>query len=152
MIKFIQSFKYAFCGVWTCIKSERNFRVHIAAALAVLIFSCIYGIDGTHFSALALTVFFVMAAEAVNTSIEAVVDLVSHEKTELAKIAKDTAAGAVLLSAVCALIVAAVTFSDMSRLAYAFLVIVKMPNLIFTVLFIGASAFFVFGINNKIDN
>ncbi len=149
MIKFLKSFKYAICGIWICVRCERNFRVHIAVALTVLIFSCVYGIDGTHFLVLTLTVFFVMAAEAVNTSIEAAIDLISPEKTELAKIAKDTAAGAVLLSAVCALIVAVVTFSDLQRLAYTFLVFIKMPNLIYTCSYAVAVLIFVFGIKNK---
>lgn len=149
MIKFITGFKYALCGILTCIRRERNFRVHIVAAAAVFVFSYIYGIDKTQFLALALTVFFVMAAEMINTAIEAAVDLISPQKSRLAKIAKDTAAGAVLLSAICAVIIAAVMFSDLQKLAYTFSVLLGMPNLIFVCLFIAAAFIFVFGIKNK---
>lgn len=149
MIKFILGFKFAFCGIWTCVKNERNFRVHIVAALAVLILSYIYQIPRGNLLVLILTIFLVIAMEAVNTSIEAAVDLVSPEKSELAKTAKDTAAGAVFLAAICAVIVAVVTFSDLLRLKYTFFQLIKMPNLIFTIVFVAAAALFVFGISDK---
>lgn len=128
---------------------ERNFRVHIVAAIAVFVFSYIYGIDKTQFLVIALTVFSVMAAEMFNTAIETVVDLISPQKSRLAKIAKDTAAGAVLLSAICAVVIAVVMFSDLRKLAYVLSVLLSMPNLIFVCLFIAAALIFVFGIRNK---
>lgn len=118
-IKFLKSFKYAGIGIMTCVRRERNFRVHISAALTVLIFSALYGVDKLSAAVLTLNVFFVLAAEAVNTSIEAAVDLISPKKSYLAKIAKDTAAAAVLLAAICAVITAFFVFSDTARLADA---------------------------------
>lgn len=149
MIKLIRSFKFAFFGIWTCIKNERNFRVHIVAAIAVFIFSCIYQIPKVNTLVLILTIFLVITMEALNTSIETVVDLASPEKSELAKAAKDTAAAAVLLAAICAVVVAFLTFSDLSRLKYTFMQLIKMPNLIFTILFVATAALFVFGISDK---
>lgn len=120
LIRLIKSFKYASSGILVCIRCERNFRIHIVAALTVFIFSIIYGVDKLQGAVLTLTVFFVMAAEAVNTAIEAAVDLISPEKSGLAKIAKDAAAAAVLLAAVCSVTVAFFVFSDTARLAAAF--------------------------------
>mgnify|MGYP001003815159 CR=1 FL=1 len=95
MKKLIKSFGYAFSGLWACIIYERNFRIHISAALAVFVFAWLYGVDNVHLAVLVLTVALVFITEAVNTSIEKAVDFLSPERSETAKIAKDAAAGAV---------------------------------------------------------
>lgn len=149
MKKLIKSFGYAFSGLWACIIYERNFRIHISAALAVFVFAWLYGVDNVHLAVLVLTVALVFITEAVNTSIEAAVDFLSPERSETAKIAKDAAAGAVLLSAIAAVAVAVMSFNDLDRLGWTFLQLFTMPNLIFTVAYIILSIVFIFCIVPK---
>lgn len=91
---------------------ERNFRVHIVAVLTVAYFGWVFGITKTEWAILVLVMGSVMAAELVNTAIEAIVDKVSPEKCSLARIAKDCASGAVLILAMSAVVVAGFVFSD----------------------------------------
>ena len=100
-----KSFLYAFRGVRFCVKNERNMRIHLAAAVFVTAFSLVYGLTPGEYAVLFLTIGAVIAAEAVNTAIEAVVNLESPSYNELARIAKDVAAGTVLLTALTACIV-----------------------------------------------
>ena len=74
-------------------------RVHFAAAIVVLLAVLFLKVTPTEFALLALSILSVLCAEMFNTAIEAVVDLVSPDYHQLAKIAKDTAAGAVLITA-----------------------------------------------------
>jgi diacylglycerol kinase (ATP) len=74
-------------------------RTHFISAVVVLLAALFLGVSPLEFALLALSVLFVLCVELINTSLEAVVDLVSPEFNPLAKIAKDTAAGAVLLAA-----------------------------------------------------
>lgn len=103
-----KSFGYAFQGIFTCIRKERNMKIHCTVAVLVVIAGLILGISVTEWC-ICLGLFgMVMALELVNTAVEAVVDLVTEERHPLAKIAKDTAAGAVLIAA----IMAAITRAD----------------------------------------
>lgn len=151
MRNFINSFGYAFSGILDCIVGERNFRIHMVIAIAVLIFSRIYNVTSTQYLAIVLTILMVLIAEAFNTSIESVVNLISKDKNEFARTAKDTAAAGVLLSAVGAIIVAVVIFSDMDKLLQTVLILVSFPNIIFTVLYVIISVVFIFFIkfNNR---
>ncbi len=105
-------FRDAFRGIVHAILSERNFRVHIVAMCTVIYFGAVFGITGTEWAVLGLVISAVMAAELVNTSVEAIVDKLSPEKCNLARVAKDSAAAAVLVLAVGAVIVAAFIFSE----------------------------------------
>ena len=106
-----KSFGYAFEGIGTCIKKERNMKIHcVAAAVLVVIAGVILKISLLEWC-ICLTLFgLIMALELVNTAVEAVVDLVTEERTPLAKIAKDTAAGAVLIAAIMAAIAGIIIF------------------------------------------
>ena len=85
-----KSFGYAFEGIMTCIKKERNMKIHCVFTALVVLAGIILGISATEWC-ICLTLFgLVMALELVNTSVEAVVDLVTEERKPLAKIAKDT--------------------------------------------------------------
>ena len=104
-----KSFGYAFEGIGTCIKKERNMKIHCAAAVLVVIAGVILKISSLE--CICLTLFgLIMALELVNTAVEAVVDLVTEERKPLAKIAKDTAAGAVLIAAIMAAIAGIIIF------------------------------------------
>lgn len=112
MRKFLRGFYYAACGIIACIRTERNMRVHCCAAFYVLIFMRFYGFTSAEKSLIFLTIGAVMAAEAFNTAIESVVDMISPERNFSAKLAKDAAAGAVLLTAIAAAAVGLTLFSD----------------------------------------
>ena len=105
-------FKDAFGGIIHAMLCERNFRVQIVAVLTVVYFGVVFGVSKTEWAVLSLVMGAVMAAELVNTAVEAVVDKVSPEKCSLARIAKDCAAGAVLVLAVTSVVVAGFVFSD----------------------------------------
>src|SRR5689334_16055178 len=99
------SFRYAFAGLFHVARSQRNFRIHMAAALVAAALALALGFAPLEWAVLATIITLVMTLEMVNTVIEAVVDLASPEYHVLAKIAKDMAAGAVLLTAIGAVVV-----------------------------------------------
>ena len=101
----LTSFKHAFSGVWYVVRTQRNARIHLAAALVVIALGLWLGLSYTQWAVIVLTIGLVLAAEAFNTVAEAAVDLATAERHPLAKIAKDVAAGAVLLMAITAVLV-----------------------------------------------
>ena len=115
-MKLLKSFFYAFRGIWHCVRLERNFRIHITAAVTVIVFSVLYGLPLTAYPPVIIVIALVMASEAVNTAVERTVDLSCAEKRTLAEIAKDAAAAGVLISAISAVAVAVFTFSDTEKL------------------------------------
>ena len=101
----IRSFKYAFVGIWTMLKSQQNAWIHAFATVAVVLAGFIYGISPAEWCWLVLAIIAVWMAEALNTAIEFLADVASPEFHPLVKKAKDVAAGAVLISAIGALII-----------------------------------------------
>jgi diacylglycerol kinase len=101
----LTSFKYALSGVWHVLRTQRNARIHVLVALGVIALGLRLGLSHTEWAILALTIGLVLVAESFNTVAEAAVDLATAEYHPLAKIAKDVAAGAVLLMALAAVIV-----------------------------------------------
>lgn len=97
--KWIRSANYAIEGILHSAKTQRHLRYHFYSAAAVLLLSYVLGISRMEFIIISLAVILVLAAEMLNSSIEAVVDLISPEYTEKARIAKDIAAGAVMITA-----------------------------------------------------
>jgi diacylglycerol kinase (ATP) len=108
----IQSLNWAFEGVIHVLRSQRNMRIHFALATAVLILAFSYGVTKLELMALLVAISFVLIAEMVNTAIEATIDLATTSFDPLAKIAKDIAAGAVLIAAVNAVVVGYLVFAD----------------------------------------
>lgn len=105
-----KSFGYAFEGIFAGIKKERNMKIHCAAMVCVIVAGIIFRISIVEWC-ICLTLFgLILALELVNTAVEAVVDLVTEEKRPLAKLAKDTAAGAVLIAAIMAAAVGLLIF------------------------------------------
>ena len=90
-----RSFGYAFQGIFTCVRKERNMKIHCVAAVLVVIAGVILKISAIEWCICMVLFGLVMALEHVNTAVEAVVDMVTEEYHPLAKVAKDTAAGAV---------------------------------------------------------
>ena len=103
------SFKYAGQGVIYTFRTQRNFRIHLTIGAIALGLSLYLQISAIAFAVISLTISLVLVLEMINTSLEALVDLtVGREFHPLAKIAKDCAAGAVLIAAIAALVVAGV--------------------------------------------
>ncbi|RGS78102.1 diacylglycerol kinase family protein [Coprococcus sp. AF21-14LB] len=97
-----KSFGYAFEGIFAGIRKERNMKIHCVAAIGVTAAGILFHISALEWCICLVLFGMIMALELVNTAIEAVVDLVTEEKRPLAKLAKDTAAGAVLIAALMA--------------------------------------------------
>ncbi len=107
LISLFKSFGYAFRGIYQALKYERNMRIHLTCVAYMYSFLLIYDffkVNATQFAVIFLANAMVMAAELVNTAIERTVDLASEKFTENGKIAKDTAAGAVLICAIFAVL------------------------------------------------
>ena len=108
----LQSFNWAFEGVIHVLRTERNMRIHFALATAVLILAFSYGVTKLELMALLIAISFVLIAEMVNTAIEATIDLATTSFDPLAKMAKDIAAGAVLMASVNAVVIGYLVFAD----------------------------------------
>jgi diacylglycerol kinase (ATP) len=107
-----QSFNYAFEGVIHALRTQRNMRIHFAIAAAVLVLAFIYDVTRLELIALMIAIAFVLIAEMVNTAVEATIDLSTPSFDPLAKIAKDLAAGAVLIAAINAVAVGYLVLAD----------------------------------------
>ena len=108
--KFIAGFGYAFSGLWYALRTQRNARVHAAIALLAIILGVVLHISSIEFALVFVAITGVFIAEMFNTVLEICVDLASPEYHPLAKIAKDVAAGAVLVNAMLAIIIGLFVF------------------------------------------
>lgn len=108
--RLFKSFKYALEGILYAFKFEQNIIVHVLVCVIVILLGILLKIS--HFEWLVCFILFglVIATELINTSIEAVVDLACPEKNQLAKVAKDTASGAVLVFALVAVFAGLIIF------------------------------------------
>jgi diacylglycerol kinase (ATP) len=97
--KWIESANNAIEGIIYAAKTQRHLRYHFYSAIIVLILSYVLGISRIDFLFISIAVIIVLLAEMLNTAIEFVVDIVSPEKSEKARIVKDVAAGSVLITA-----------------------------------------------------
>ncbi len=95
-----KSFRFAFEGVWTGFRKERNMKIHASAIVLVTAAGLFFHISAVEWCIVCALFGMVVGFELVNTAVEAIVDLVSPEYHPLAKIAKDTAAGATLAAAI----------------------------------------------------
>lgn len=108
--KLINSFKYAFQGIITSFKTERNMKIHVFIMVLVILFGFIVNLNPVEWMIIITMIVIVISAELFNTSIETVVDMISPEKNEKAKVAKDVAAGAVLVLAIGSVIIGLIIF------------------------------------------
>lgn len=111
----VQSFNYAFDGVIHVLATQRNMRIHFAGAIISLLACIVLGVERWEFVAVLFAGAFVIVAEMLNTAIEATIDVSTTSFNPLAKVAKDVAAGAVLIATFCALIVGYLVFSSQLR-------------------------------------
>jgi diacylglycerol kinase (ATP) len=106
-----QSFNFAAEGIVYAVRTQRNLWIHFAVAIAVLVAAIGFGGTKLELAVLLLAITFVLVAELVNTAVEATVDVASTDFSPTAKIAKDIAAGAVLVAALNAVAVGYLVFS-----------------------------------------
>ena len=100
IVGLVRSFGWAFAGVWHMLRRQRNAQIHSLITTLVVVFAVVLRVSAGEWVALVLAIALVLALEALNTALEAVVDLASPQFHPLAKQAKDTAAGAVLIGAI----------------------------------------------------
>lgn len=108
--KRLQSFRYAFRGMALLLLTQPNARVHLVATGVVVLAGVYFQVNTSEWVALVLTMGLVWVAEALNTALEFLTDLVSPGHHDLAGKAKDVAAGAVLIAAIAAVVVAGIIF------------------------------------------
>jgi diacylglycerol kinase (ATP) len=106
-----ESFNYAAEGVIHALRTQRNLWIHFTVAAAVLVAAVGFGVSKLELMVLMLAITFVLVAELVNTAVEAAVDVASTSFDPMAKIAKDIAAGAVLVATLNAVGVGYLVFS-----------------------------------------
>jgi diacylglycerol kinase (ATP) len=108
----LDSFNFAFEGIIHVLRTQRNLRIHFAIAVGVLIFALIVDVTEMELIALLISVTFVLISEMLNTAVEAAIDIATTSFDPMAKLAKDIAAGAVLIAAINAIAVGYIVFSD----------------------------------------
>lgn len=106
----VKSFGYAFRGIISAVKSERNMKIHVVIALLVIGFGFYFSLSGIEWLFITLAICGTITLEMVNSSIERAVDLATDQIHPLAKEAKDFAAGAVLIYAIFSVIIGFIIF------------------------------------------
>ena len=115
----LKSFKYAFSGISYVLKTSRNFKIQLIFAVSSLMIAFLLQISQSNYVILIATIMSVLILEILNTSIESIVDLVvKKEFSNLAKISKDTSAGAVLLASINSVIIAVYIFVPKIKLLF----------------------------------
>jgi diacylglycerol kinase (ATP) len=107
----LESFNYAFEGVIHVVRTQRNMRIHFLIAVLVLVAALVFDVSKIELIVLILAIAFVLIAEMINTAVEAAVDVASTSFDPMAKLAKDIAAGAVLIASITAVAVGYLVFS-----------------------------------------
>jgi diacylglycerol kinase len=108
--KFIAGFGYAFNGLWYTLHTQRNVRIHVSIAIIAILLGIVLHITAVEFALVFVAITGVFIAEMFNTVFELCIDLASPDYQPLAKIAKDVAAGAVLLSAILSIVIGLFVF------------------------------------------
>ncbi len=103
--KFIAGFGYAFTGLWYALRTQRNARVHVVMAIFATVLGILLHISALGFALLYIAITGVFITEMINTVVETCINLITPDYHPLAKIAKDVAAGAVLLNAILSVII-----------------------------------------------
>lgn len=125
---FGTSLKCAAKGLIKPFITERNMRIHFSFANLIIVFAKFYGIGKSEWAVLLLTIGLVITAELVNTAVENAVDTATAEISETARIAKDTAAGAVLFAAFISVIVGCFLFLDIQKIHSALEAVFSTPS------------------------
>jgi diacylglycerol kinase (ATP) len=111
----VDSFNWAFEGIIHVLRTQRNMRIHFLAAIVVLILAIAIGVQEFELLALLIAISFVLIAEMLNSAIEGAIDVATTSFDPMAKLAKDVAAGAVLIATVNAVAVGYIVFERALR-------------------------------------
>lgn len=152
--KFVKGFGFAFEGIFTALKTECNIRVHFVCMFYMYLFLLAFDffqITRTQFAIIFIANGLVIGGELINTAIEAAVDLHGKEHTPLGKIAKDTAAGAVLVFAIAAVAcgISIMYQPEAFKLLFNFFATHIFALILFIVSLISAVLFILFGFGKK---
>lgn len=109
-IRLVKSFRHAFSGLFFSLAHNQNLRIHFAMAIIVIIASILFKVNAFEMGILGVMILLVIVAEMINTAIEEMVNFITVEHRKEAKIAKDVAAGMVLLCALGSIIVGILIF------------------------------------------
>jgi diacylglycerol kinase (ATP) len=107
----LDSFNFAFEGIIHTLRTQRNMRIHLAVAFIVIVTALIVNVTKLELIALLISITFVLIAEMINTAVEAAIDIATTSFDPMAKLAKDIAAGAVLIASVNAIAVGYLVFA-----------------------------------------
>ncbi|WP_322820453.1 diacylglycerol kinase family protein [Chloroflexus sp.] len=108
--RLIAAFRYAFAGIGHLVRTQRNVQIHLLIGAIAVALGVTLRIAHWEWVVLTLTIGLVLAAEGFNTAIEATVDLATRDRHPLVRIAKDVAAGSVLICALTAIVVGVLIF------------------------------------------
>jgi len=142
--KLICGFGYAFSGIWYCIKTCRNFRIHTVAAVVTLYLSTFYDFSAEKYAVLFITIGAVISLECINTALEEVCNAITREYSLSVKRAKDVAAGAVLCSALISVTVAVKLFWDKAVFATVVKYFSSFPRLLLLLLAVLLALIYIF--------
>ncbi len=154
MKSFLSGFWCAFSGLAECICAERNMRIHIVISLYVLYFSKYYNLSLEKFILLIIIIALVLSLELINTAIERACDVVTKEYHPLIKAAKDAAAGAVLVAAIAAAVIAVLLFWDLNILWQIISSLCYSPEdlTVFIITLLVSTLFIVVGPNELVNS
>ncbi|MHB1391633.1 MAG: diacylglycerol kinase family protein [Clostridia bacterium] len=113
--RFFESLRYAVEGIGYCIKTQRNMRIHIVIAIVALMSGILLRISRAEYIMVVMSISMVFICEIINTAVERAVDTATMEYHPIAKIAKDVAAGAVLVAAMNSIVVGLMVFGRYLR-------------------------------------
>lgn len=140
---FHHSFGDALRGIWDCITSERNMRIHVVACCYVVFFGCQLPLTRGEWAALFLAMALVTGAEAMNTALEKLCDFAQKNRNPKIRVVKDAAAGAVLLCALGAAAVGGAVFLRRELWQAVWAIFASPPGLLGFVLSLGAALVFI---------
>ena len=109
---FLKSFKFASSGIFYTLSTQRNLKIQSVFALLAIICGIFLKISIVEWTILIFAIMFVLFAEMINTAIESTVDLCTEEFNEKANIAKDVAAGAVLIASLNSILIGVLIFAE----------------------------------------
>lgn len=138
------SFNYAIHGLIYAIRTQRNMRIHVLSAIVVLIASLVFKVSKVEILILLIAVTLVITAELINTALESAVDATTNYYHPLVKIAKNTAAAAVLVTAINAVSIGVLVFwTPITQMTYGGIVLIKTSSPYFAFAILGIVTFLV---------
>lgn len=143
LIKFFKGFKYAFNGIAATVKSERNFRFHMVTAIYVYALTAFYEFTATEYALITICVFSTLAAEIMNSAIERCAAKPDTEHDAFAGMAKDMAAGSVLVTAIGSAVCGVLLFWDVGvfKKIFAFFTSGFLPPILLAITLVAAFLF-----------